>query len=72
MGHQIEDYSHYICRMILTVKDLQVESYEDEGILIEYNHANPIPFKEVTECVVNNEKVFLSKEDLALSYTKIE
>ena len=43
--------------MILTVKDLQVESYEDEEVLIEYTLANPIPFKDVVECVVNNEKV---------------
>ena len=30
--------------VILTVKDLQVESYEDEEVLIEYTLANPIPF----------------------------
>ena len=58
--------------VILTVKDLQVESYEDEEVLIEYTFANPIPFKGVVECVVNNEKVHLPKEDLALSNTKIE
>ena len=58
--------------VILTVKDLQVESYEDEEILIEYTLANPIPFKDVVECVVNDEKVHLTKEDLALSNTKIE
>ena len=57
--------------VILTVKDLQVESYEDEEVLIEYSLANPIPFKDVVECVVNDEKVHLTK-DLALSNTKIE
>ena len=36
--------------VILTVKDLQVESYEDEEVLIEYTLANPIPFKDVVEC----------------------
>ena len=49
--------------MILTAKDLQVESYEDEEVLIEYTTANPIPFKDVVECVVNDEKVHLTKED---------
>ena len=58
--------------VILTVKDLQVESYEDEEVLIEYTLANPIPFKDVIECVINDEKVHLTKEDLALSNTKIE
>ena len=58
--------------VILTVKDLQVESYEDEDILIEYTLENPIPFKDVVKCVVNDEKVHLTKEDLALSNTKIE
>ena len=58
--------------VILTVKDLQVESYEDEEVLIEYTLANPIPFKDVVECVINDEKVHLTKEDLALSNTKIE
>ena len=58
--------------MILTVKGLQVESYEDEELLIEYTLANPIPFKDVVECVVNEDKVHLTKNDLALSYTKIE
>ena len=43
--------------VILTLKDLQVESYEDEELLIEYSLANPIPFKVVVECVVNDEKV---------------
>ena len=57
---------------ILTVKDFQVESYEDEEVLIEYTLANPIPFKDVVECVINDEKVHLTKEDLALSNTKIE
>ena len=32
--------------VILTVKDLQVESYEDEEVLIEYTLANPMPFKD--------------------------
>ena len=58
--------------MILTVKELQVESYEDEEVLIEYTLANPIPFKDVVECVVNYEKVHLTKQDLDLSNTKIE
>ena len=58
--------------MILTVKDLQLESYEGEEVLIEYTLANPIPFKDVVECVVNDEKVHLTKEDLVLSNTKIE
>ena len=58
--------------VILTVKDLQVESYEDEAVLIEYTLANPIPFKDVVECVVNDVKVHLTKDDLALSNTKIE
>ena len=58
--------------VILNVKDLQVESYEDEEVLIEYTLANQIPFKDIVECVVNDEKVHLTKEDLALSNTKIE
>ena len=58
--------------VILTVKDLQVESYGDEEVLIEYTLANPTPFKDVAECVVNDEKVYQTKEDLALSNTKIE
>ena len=58
--------------VILTVKDLQVESYKDEEVLIEYTLANPKPFKDVVECVVNDRKVHLTKEDLALSNTKIE
>ena len=57
--------------VILTVKDLHVESYEDK-LLIEYSLANPIPFKDVVEYVVNDEKVHLTKEDFALSNTKIE
>ena len=40
--------------------------------MIEYTLANPIPFKDVVECVVNDEKVHLTKEDLALSNAKIE
>ena len=58
-------------QVILTIKDLQVESYEDE-VLIEYTLANPIPFKDIVECVVNYEKVHLTKEDLALSHTKFQ
>ena len=58
--------------MILIVKDLQVESYKDEEVLIKYTHANPIPLKDIVECVVNDEKVHLTKEDLALSNTRIE
>ena len=58
--------------VILTVKDLQVESYEDEEVLIKYTLSNTIPFKGVVECVVNDEKVHLTKENLALSNTKIE
>ena len=58
--------------VILTVKDLQVESYEDEEVLIKYTLANPIPFKDVVKLVGNDEKVHLTKEDLALSNTKIE
>ena len=58
--------------VILTVQDLQVESYDDEEVLIEYILANPIPFKDVVECVVNDEKIHLTKEDLVLSNTKIE
>ena len=42
--------------VILNVKDLQVEWYEDEDALIEYTLANPIPFRDVVECVVNDEK----------------
>ena len=40
--------------------------------MIDYTLANPIPFKDVVECIVNDEKVHLTKEDLALSNTKIE
>ena len=58
--------------VILNVKDLQVELYEDEEILIEYTLAHAIPFKDDVECVVNNEKVYLTKKDLALSNRKIE
>ena len=58
--------------VILTVKDLQVESYEDEDVLIEYTLANPIPFKDIVDCIFNNEKVHLTKTNLALSNTKIE
>ena len=49
-----------------------VDSCEGEKVLIEYALINPILFEEVVECVVNNEKVYLTKEDLALSSTKIE
>ena len=47
--------------VIWTVKDLQVESYEDEDILIEYTLKNPIPFKDVVEYDVNGEKVHLNQ-----------
>ena len=30
-----------------------------------------MPLKDVVDCVVNNEKVHLTKEDLALSNTKV-
>ena len=59
-------------QVILTVKDFQVESYEDEEIMTEYNLANPMPFTDVGYRVVNNGKTHLTKEDLALSNTKIE
>ena len=49
-----------------------MELYEDEEVLIEYTLANPLPCKDVVECVVNDEKVHLTKEDLALSNTNIE
>ena len=52
----------------LTVKDLQVKSYEDEEVLIENTLENPMPFK-VVECVGNSEKVYLNKEDLVLFNT---
>ena len=39
--------------VILTVKHLQVKSYEDEEVLIEYTFANTMPFKDVVDCVVN-------------------
>ena len=58
--------------VILIVKDSQVESYEDEEGFFEYTLANQIPFKDVVECVANDEEVHLTKEDLALSNTKIE
>ena len=44
-------------QVILTVKDLQVESYEVEEVQIEYTLANPMPFKAVVDYVINNEKV---------------
>ena len=56
--------------VILTVKYLQVESYQDEEVLIEYTIANQIPFKDVMDCVVNGENLHLTKEDLALSNKK--
>ena len=58
--------------VILTVKDLQVESYKGEELLIEYTLANLIPFKDIVEGVVSNEKIQLMKDDLALSNTKIK
>ena len=68
----VSDVLHSETPVILTVKVLQVESYEDKEVLIEYNLANPITFKNVVECVIKDEKVYLTKEDLALSNTKIE
>ena len=68
----VSDVLLYENPVILTVEVLQEESYEDEEVLIEYTLLNPIPFKDVMECVVNDEKVHLTKEDLALSNTKIE
>ena len=40
--------------------------------MIEYTLANPIPFKDVVECVVNDEKMHVTKVDLPLLNTKIE
>ena len=57
--------------MIPAVKDLQVE-YEDVEILIEYTLANLIQFQGVVDCVVNNKKEHLTKEDLTLPNTKIK
>ena len=58
--------------VILTVKDLQMESYKDEEVLIEYTLAKTISFKDAVESGTNDEKVYLTKEDLALPNTKIE
>ena len=58
--------------MILDVKYLQVESYEDEEVVIKYILVNPMPFQDFVDCVANKEKVHLTKEELALSNTKIE
>ena len=58
--------------VFLIVKDYQVESYENEEVLAEYSFSNLMPFKDVVDGVVNNEKVHLTKEDLAVSNTKIE
>ena len=58
--------------VILTVKDLQADSYKDEEVLIEYILANPILFQDVTECIVHDEKVHQTKEDLSLSNTNLE
>ena len=52
--------------VILTVQDLQVDSYKDEEVLIEYTIVNPMSLKVVVDHVFNNEKVHLTKEDLAL------
>ena len=41
-------------------------------MLIEYTLENPMPFKDIVDCIVNNKKIHLTKEDLALSNTKIE
>ena len=53
--------------LLLVIKDLQVEPSEDEEGLTEYTVVNPMPFKDVVEYIINNEKVYLTKEDLALS-----
>ena len=53
----------------MPAKDLHIESYEDVEVLIEYTLASPMPFKDAVECVINNEKVHLTKEDLILSNT---
>ena len=58
--------------VILTVKDLQVESYEDEKVMIEYTLANSMPFKDFVDCVVNNEKVHLTREYLAYPIPKLK
>ena len=39
---------------------------------IEYTLTNSMPFKKVVECIVNNEKVYLTKENFTLSITKFE
>ena len=52
--------------LILTIKD------EEEEVVIEYTLANPIPIKDVVECVVNNVKVHPNKRDLTLSSSEIE
>ena len=57
--------------MLWLQKHLQVESYEDEA-LTEYTLTHPMSFKEVVECVVNSKKMPFTKENLALSNTKIE
>ena len=58
--------------MILTLKDLQVGSYEEEKALNEFTLANPMPFKDGVDCFSNNEKIHLSKEHLAVFNAKIE
>ena len=58
--------------VILTVKDLQVESCEDEEILIEYTLAYSMTVKDIVEYVVSSENIHLTKEYLALCSTKIE
>ena len=57
--------------VILTVKVLHIESNENEEVLTEYTLANQMSYKDVVDCDVNNEKVHLTKEDLALSNIKI-
>ena len=69
---QSQMYYYLKTQWFPVIKDLQVYSNEDEEVLIEYTLANPMPFKDVIDCVVNNEKVHLTKEDLALSNTEIE
>ena len=55
--------------VIMTIKGLQVESYEGEEVLTEYITQHLMPFKDVGECAVTNGKVHLTKENLALSNT---
>ena len=40
--------------VVLAVRDFQVESYEDREVLIECAIADPVPFRDVVECVIND------------------